>query len=348
MPSATPMVSPSIQIKCASSPRGALLYFVLMALTHHSHRNTGTGAGGTIISQQSRRSSAVRGVSLQWTQIVGSGEPKETSSSAPLSPPTSCEQFVHSCDNGISSDDSNNSPVSWPTLSESTKASPKSPFSDSVSVSQGMGMASASHRDGGQWGGFESQSHGANSNRRGNCCAHPRGDRNRDWKPHTSWGNMPSQRVPTRPFIPHTYPPFIPTPILVKPYRIPMAYSEFYFPCPFPDSLRVPLLFPHAQLHTRIVNQIDYYFSKENLVKDKFLRQKMDEHGWVPVTLIAGFNKVRELTDNMQLILNVVRSSTVVEVQGEKLRQRNDWFRWLIPPSIQNSNVSSPSVSTKV
>ncbi|MCD7465148.1 hypothetical protein HAX54_000693 [Datura stramonium] len=155
---------------------------------------------------------------------------------------------------------------------------------------------------------------------------------------------MPPQRVPARPFIPHTYPPFIPTPMPVHPYRIPVAY----FLCPFPDSLRVPLLFPHTQLHTRIVNQIDYYFSKENLIKDTFLRQKMDERGWVPVTLIAGFKKVRELTDNTQLILNVVRSSTVVEVQSEKLRRRNDWFRWLMPPSIQNSNVSSPSISTKV
>ncbi|MCD9638230.1 hypothetical protein HAX54_022077 [Datura stramonium] len=357
--------------------------------------------------------------------------------------------------------------VSWPALSESTKASPKSPSSDSlktlsdgsVSVSQGMGMASASHRqantnnvnpntilnhvvpsrqrsmkrgggnsnhnatanggsqqqaqgfeveiilsnsaksgnsgaesssrdnshrDGGQLGGFGSQSHGGNdhqhqrnSNRRGNVGPHPRGDgtyhhgfggrrdqerRNQDWKPHRSWGNrdahMQPQRVPARPFMggpPHTSPPFIPTPRPVQSYRTPMIYSEvppvFYFPGPFPDSLRMPMLSPvppifihgpDTQLHTRIVNQIDYYFSNENLIKDTFLRQNMDEHGWVPIMLIAGFKKVMELTDNIQLILNAVRSSTVVEVQGEKLRRRNDWFHWLMPPSIQNSTVSSP------
>ncbi|MCD9559755.1 hypothetical protein HAX54_018000 [Datura stramonium] len=37
----------------------------------------------------------------------------------------------------------------------------------------------------------------------------------------------------------------------------------------------------------------------------KSSRGAMDEHGWVPVMLIVGFKKVMELTDNMQLILNV-------------------------------------------
>ncbi|KAM3342898.1 la-related protein 1C isoform X1 [Capsicum galapagoense] len=473
------------------------------------HRNdtsdTGTGAGGPNSPQQSRRSSAGRGVSSPWKQVVRCGESESTV--ALPSPPPPCEQVVPSSDCEVaiagsvsslaSSSDaaqversdngsgdgtnsngakkpawnkpSNNavdvSPVmgavSWPALSESTKASPKFPSSDeSVSVSQGTGMASASHRqantsnantntmlnpvvpsrqrstkrggcnsnhnnasanggfsqqkeqglevetvlnnsgksgnsgaesssrdnshrDGGQWG---SQSHGGNdhqhqrnANRRSNAGPHPRGDgayhhgyggrrdqerRNQDWKPHRSWGNrdshMQPQRGPPRPFMegpPHTSPPppFIPTPMPGQPYRTPMVYSEvppvFYFPGPFPDSFRVPMLapvspiflhVPDTQLHTRIVNQIDYYFSNENLIKDTFLRQNMDEHGWVPVTLIAGFKKVMELTDNIQLILNAVRSSTVVEVQGEKLRRRDDWVHWLIPPSMQNSTISSP------
>lgn len=32
--------------------------------------------------------------------------------------------------------------------------------------------------------------------------------------------------------------------------------------------------------------------SDENLIKDTYLRQKMDEQGWVPISLIAGFKKV--------------------------------------------------------
>ncbi|CAN4123512.1 unnamed protein product [Withania somnifera] len=486
---------------------------------HYSHRNSSFGPNRP---EQSRRSSAARGVSSPWTQVVCSAESESTvavPSSSPLPLPASCEQVVHSdcvppeevatagsaaslsldaaateaqlesSDNG-SGDCTNSSgakklawnkpsnggatdvspvmgAVSWPALSESTKASPKSSSSDSlktlsegsVSLSQGTGMTSASYRqantnnvnhvvpsrqrsmkhgggnsihnasanggfsqlqvqgfkgetalgnsgksgnssaefssrdnnhsNGGQWGGFGSQSHGGNdhqhqrnSNRRGSVGPHPRGDvkyhhgygsrhdqehRNQDWKPHRGWGNRDAhiqpQRGPARPFMggpPHTSPPFIPTPMPVQPYRTPMVYSEvppvFYFPGPFPDSLRLPMLsplppiffhVPDTQLHTRIVNQIDYYFSNENLIKDTFLRRNMDEHGWVPVTLIASFKKVMELTDNIQLILNAVRSSTVVEVQGENLRRRNDWFNWLLPPSVQNSTMSSPQSPQK-
>ncbi|PHT55050.1 hypothetical protein CQW23_03536 [Capsicum baccatum] len=56
---------------------------------------------------------------------------------------------------------------------------------------------------------------------------------------------------------------------------------------------------------------------------------------------------VMELTDNVQLILNAVISSTVVEVQGEKLRRRNDWFHWLMPPLAQNSSISSSQSQKK-
>lgn len=37
---------------------------------------------------------------------------------------------------------------------------------------------------------------------------------------------------------------------------------------------------------------IFYGCSDENLCKDPFLRQNMDEQGWVPISLIAGFKRV--------------------------------------------------------
>ncbi|XP_057761813.1 la-related protein 1B-like [Arachis stenosperma] len=105
---------------------------------------------------------------------------------------------------------------------------------------------------------------------------------------------------------------------------------------------------PDPQLHTRIVTQINYYFSNENLIKDTFLRQNMDDQGWVPIRLIAGFNKVMHLTDNIQVILDAVRSSSVVEVQGDKIRRRNDWKRWIIPPTVQFPNTADSSIQGTV
>ncbi|CAJ1930507.1 unnamed protein product [Sphenostylis stenocarpa] len=67
----------------------------------------------------------------------------------------------------------------------------------------------------------------------------------------------------------------------------------------------------------------------------------MDDQGWVPIKLIAGFNKVIYLTDNIQIILEAVRNSSAVEVQGDKIRRRNDWRRWIMPPPVQFPNATT-------
>ncbi|KAK5802829.1 hypothetical protein PVK06_030454 [Gossypium arboreum] len=104
-----------------------------------------------------------------------------------------------------------------------------------------------------------------------------------------------------------------------------LLYPQSVFPAPEPHD---------NQLHASIVNLIDYYFSNENLIKDTYLRQNMDDQGWVPIKLIAGLKKVSLLTDNIQLITDALQSSTVVEVQGDQVRKRIDWMRWIMPPSV--------------
>ncbi|KAH7292302.1 hypothetical protein KP509_29G061100 [Ceratopteris richardii] len=88
-----------------------------------------------------------------------------------------------------------------------------------------------------------------------------------------------------------------------------------------------------ASLRSMLVKQIEYYFSIENLCRDIFLRSNMDEQGFIPVSVIANFNRVKMLTPNPGLILDALRNSSVVEVQGDKLRKRDDWAKWLLPPS---------------
>ncbi|KAL2927821.1 La-related protein 1C [Bienertia sinuspersici] len=117
--------------------------------------------------------------------------------------------------------------------------------------------------------------------------------------------------------------PFVPPAAPIRPYINPMGMTEvpFIYVPPMPFGPPVPPVFipaPDPQLHAKIVNQIDYYFSNENLIKDTYLRQNMDEHGWVPVTLIARFKKMMQLTENYQQILDAVRYSNVVEVRVTK------------------------------
>ncbi|GKV45096.1 hypothetical protein SLEP1_g52218 [Rubroshorea leprosula] len=219
-----------------------------------------------------------------------------------------------------------------------------------------------------------------NSFRIRNGGPHPRGDGshtqnyggrrnqdhgNQDWNHHRNFNGrdapmQSSQRGVPRfprhgPPPPPNPAPYMPPPPS-RPFGNPMAYPEFqsvyYVPAPtHPDPLSVPFITPippvffpppDLQLHDRIVNQIDYYFSNENLIKDTFLRQKMDAHGWVDIKLIAGFKKVSGLTDKIPIILDAMRSSKVVEVQGDKIRKRDDWKKWIMPQSVQIPNVPSP------
>lgn len=61
------------------------------------------------------------------------------------------------------------------------------------------------------------------------------------------------------------------------------------------------------QLRTALRQQLEYYFSNENLSHDVYLLTQMDSEQYVPISIIAGFDKVRKLTDDMDLIVQVLR-----------------------------------------
>lgn len=116
-----------------------------------------------------------------------------------------------------------------------------------------------------------------------------------------------------------------------------------FFPPPPPPAAAAA----ESPLPILIVNQIDYYFSDANIAKDEFLKSNMDEEGWVPITLIANFPRVRNLTSNIQLILESMRTSKVVDVQGDKLRRHDEWMKYLPSAQVQaDSSSVSPSESS--
>ncbi|XP_042323642.1 la-related protein 1B isoform X6 [Sceloporus undulatus] len=86
-----------------------------------------------------------------------------------------------------------------------------------------------------------------------------------------------------------------------------------------------------------IKRQIEYYFSVENLERDFFLRRKMDQQGFLPISLIASFHRVQALTTNINLILEALKDSTEVEIVDQKMRKRVEPEKWPIPgPSSHN------------
>ncbi|CAA2968519.1 la-related protein 1B-like [Olea europaea var. sylvestris] len=203
-----------------------------------------------------------------------------------------------------------------------------------------------------------------NNSRRGNYGPRPRGDgpyhsnhgvrRDQDRRDvHLSHQYVPPVGYMPTPFPPGA-PPFISTPPAGRVFPGQMGFdmsSPFiYVPTLLPESFRPmpimppppPMLFATSgSLPSLIVKQIDYYFSDENLVKDNFLRSNMDDQGWVPITLIASFPRVQQLTFDVPFILDSLRNSSVVEVQGDKLRKRNEWKKWLHNAGWSNTNSGS-------
>lgn len=58
----------------------------------------------------------------------------------------------------------------------------------------------------------------------------------------------------------------------------------------------------------------------------------MDEEGWVPITMVSNFNRIKSLTNgDNSLIVEVIKNSTIVEYNDEKIRKSGDWKAWLLP-----------------
>lgn len=76
------------------------------------------------------------------------------------------------------------------------------------------------------------------------------------------------------------------------------------------------------QLRTQLKHQLEYYFSPENLASDTYLLSQMDPEQFVPIVTVAGFNKVKNLTNDLDLVVDVLRESPYVQVDetGEKVR----------------------------
>ena len=85
-------------------------------------------------------------------------------------------------------------------------------------------------------------------------------------------------------------------------------------------------------------SQLEYYFSIDNLCKDMFLRQNMDSQGYVLLSVIAGFKRIKALTEDMDMLRHVCGQLKSIEFRpGEdgvdRLRRKEGWEQWIRPMS---------------
>uniref|UniRef100_A0AAQ5XDG4 HTH La-type RNA-binding domain-containing protein n=1 Tax=Amphiprion ocellaris TaxID=80972 RepID=A0AAQ5XDG4_AMPOC len=80
--------------------------------------------------------------------------------------------------------------------------------------------------------------------------------------------------------------------------------------------------FSSENLRESLKKELEFYFSRENLSKDLYLMSQMDSDQFVPIWTIASMEGIKVLTTDMDLILDVLRSSPMVQVdeKGEKVR----------------------------
>ena len=132
-----------------------------------------------------------------------------------------------------------------------------------------------------------------------------------------------------------------------------MAAMPYGMAAPMMYAPQTPVFYPPAAygvasnvdtVMDAIRKQIDYYFSEENLVKDLFLRGKMDANGWVEMATIAAFNRVRMLTPDLSIIAQSLESSPVIEISpdGLFLRAKDGYEKWVLPEDKRDPNVRSP------
>uniref|UniRef100_A0A1L8DIA2 La-related protein 1 n=1 Tax=Nyssomyia neivai TaxID=330878 RepID=A0A1L8DIA2_9DIPT len=108
-------------------------------------------------------------------------------------------------------------------------------------------------------------------------------------------------------------------------YMMPYMGTYYYNGVPAFPTMDQP------SLKECIKRQIEYYFSEENLLRDFFLRRKMDPEGFIPVTLIASFNRVQALNADTGVIIEAIRESDKLEIVNDfKLRTKTDPCKWPI------------------
>lgn len=75
----------------------------------------------------------------------------------------------------------------------------------------------------------------------------------------------------------------------------------------------------------RIQIQIEFYFSASNLEKDFYLKSLMDEDGWVQLSALAQFNRLRQMNADAETIARALCASLFVELSTDAQKVRSSY-----------------------
>jgi la-related protein 1 len=113
-----------------------------------------------------------------------------------------------------------------------------------------------------------------------------------------------------------------------------------------PVSAYSPMPFDPYVIIPAINQQLDFYFSVENLIKDTHLRKHMDSQGYVFLSLLTNFPRMKFLTTDYGMVRDVCIHHKAIEILhlpdgSDKVRAASNWAQWVLPmadrdPAAQN------------
>jgi la-related protein 1 len=106
------------------------------------------------------------------------------------------------------------------------------------------------------------------------------------------------------------------------PFQLESTSSEF---APQGDAVK-------SEPSEALLHQIEFYFSHRNLEGDFYLRKNMDSQGFVPIQIVANFNKVKKMTDKIDVVKETLLFSKVlsVDVERDMVRKAIDWHLYIL------------------
>lgn len=104
-----------------------------------------------------------------------------------------------------------------------------------------------------------------------------------------------------------------------------------------PVAVEHGLVVVEPELKEKIIQQVEWYFSDENLLKDSFLMKHIsrNKQGYVSLKLVASLRKVKALTKEWQTVLQSIRESSVLSLNEEGTKVR----RLTAAPQVDYSHV---------
>lgn len=68
---------------------------------------------------------------------------------------------------------------------------------------------------------------------------------------------------------------------------------------------------------------------------------QMDTSGWIPISLIASFNRIKNLTNDIKIVVECMRMTPLLEVSPKDrfVRLAQTWPQWVLPNAQTNEDV---------